>query len=218
MTLAKELPFTFVDHALRHGDSLVGLDAKQLRGFHWAPTGQIDLFRKELDAALDDALGRRQEILDLATETSEAATREKEWLLDNADDALERVRLVGDLVVGAFFAKDKKKAREDERKRRLSLVEDWLKAGGDAPPEVVALRDAVRKEVPVFHWPLEFPEIFFDDRPDPLDGDRANGAAMMDAFVGNPPFMGGRRVRGMLGDAYTEWLGQLHDASKNADL
>ena len=34
-TLAKEHPLTFLDHALRHGDSLVGLSIPQLQAFHW---------------------------------------------------------------------------------------------------------------------------------------------------------------------------------------
>ena len=38
-----------------------------------------------------------------------------------------------------------------------------------------------------FHWPLEFPEVIV----------KRNG---FDAFVGNPPFMGGSRITGGLGD------------------
>ena len=33
-TLAKDHPFTFLDHALRAGDSLVGLSREQIAGFH----------------------------------------------------------------------------------------------------------------------------------------------------------------------------------------
>ncbi len=35
-TLAKDHPFTFLDHSLRAGDSLVGLSQKQIAAFHWA--------------------------------------------------------------------------------------------------------------------------------------------------------------------------------------
>jgi hypothetical protein len=34
-TLAKDHPFTFLDHTLRAGDSLVGLTQKQIAAFHW---------------------------------------------------------------------------------------------------------------------------------------------------------------------------------------
>ncbi|MGH3995658.1 MAG: N-6 DNA methylase, partial [Pseudonocardiaceae bacterium] len=37
VTLAREHPLTFVDHALRHGDSLVGLSRRQIEAFHWKP-------------------------------------------------------------------------------------------------------------------------------------------------------------------------------------
>ncbi len=35
VTLAREHALTFVDHALRHGDSLVGLSRRQIQAFHW---------------------------------------------------------------------------------------------------------------------------------------------------------------------------------------
>ena len=34
VTLAKDHAFTFIDHALKHGDSLVGLTKKQIAAFH----------------------------------------------------------------------------------------------------------------------------------------------------------------------------------------
>lgn len=41
----------------------------------------------------------------------------------------------------------------------------------------------------------------------------------MDAFVGNPPFMGGSQVSGEFGDPYLAWLLSLHDSAHgNADL
>ena len=40
-----------------------------------------------------------------------------------------------------------------------------------------------------------------------------------DAIVGNPPFLGGRRISTQLGGSYRDWLGALHVSSHgNADL
>ena len=75
----------------------------------------------------------------------------------------------------------------------------------------------LRETLRPFHWMVEFPEIFHAERRDPLNGG-AMGVAFLDAVVGNPPFLGGRRVREELGDAYTEWLGTVFDASMNADI
>ena len=42
---AKDHPFTFLDHAFKCGDSLVGLSRGQIEAFHWKPPRQTDLFR-----------------------------------------------------------------------------------------------------------------------------------------------------------------------------
>jgi len=57
-TLARDHPFTFVDHALRHGDSLVGLTRKQIADFHWLPSTDVLIQEADLDAAITAAHGR----------------------------------------------------------------------------------------------------------------------------------------------------------------
>ena len=61
-TLAKDEPLTFVDHALRDGDSLVGLTRRQIAAFTW----KRGVFQPELgvrvDDAVDDAMTWRREI------------------------------------------------------------------------------------------------------------------------------------------------------------
>src|SRR5271166_4722213 len=46
---------------------------------------------------------------------------------------------------------------------------------------------------PTFHWPLEFPEVMLD-------------RGGFDAFVCNPPFMGGQKITGNLGIDYRDYL------------
>jgi len=218
VTMARDLPFTFVDHALRHGDTLVGLDFDQIRAFHWQPERQQELFAQELARALEEALGLRQEIQALAADPSPRAQRDKEHLLFQADDAIERIRLAADLCVGAFFAEDKGRAREKERDRRLQAVADWLARDEPVPEELERLRDEIRSRIPVFHWMLEFPEVFYLERPDPLEGGATNRAACFDAFVGNPPFGGKNLVGEMGGREYIPWLQTIHPgAHGNAD-
>jgi hypothetical protein len=45
-----------------------------------------------------------------------------------------------------------------------------------------------------FHWVLEFPEVF----------ERENGG--FDAFVGNPPFLGGQKITGAMGTAFRDFI------------
>jgi len=218
-TLAKEEPFTFVDHSLRHGDSLVGLSFEQIKAFHWAPEGQMDFIEKELAACVEESLALRQQILDLAGESSPGVTRLKENLLWDAMDAQKRARIIGDLVVGAFFENGKDKGRKTERKRRLDLVRSWLVDGGEPPDEIREMSERIRTRVPVFHWRLEFPEVFDAGRQDPLHCARVNRGALMDAFLGNPPFLGGSSISSKFGGAYRDWLSVAHVGSHgNADL
>lgn len=227
VTMARNEPFTFVDHALRHGDSLVGLDFDQIKAFHWKAGNQVELSSAVLKEALDEAIDIRRRIQELAAEGTWAAQREKERLLYDANDALDRVRLIGDLVIGAFFAGATDKARQKARDERLRLVELWLAAdnaddtatASELEMKLRALQAELRRTQVPFHWMVEFPEVFYGGRPDPLDGGRTNGAAWVDAFVGNPPYSGGTKLSSSLGTPYVEWLRSSTEATTgNVDL
>jgi hypothetical protein len=197
---ARDLPFSFVDHALRHGDALVGLTLDQLRAFHWAPSPALAPIDVELQRALTDAALIRRPLRDPQTD---GPTFHR--LLRGSDLATARARLIADLVIGAFFAGDRAGEREQERKRRLDLVLAWLASDAPPPLELLQLQAALRERLPTFHWPLEFPEVFT--------------TTAMSAVVGNPPFMGGSQLSGAFGPAYLAWVLALHPgAHGNADL
>jgi hypothetical protein len=221
VTMAADEPFTFVDHALKHGDSLVGLTLDQIRAFHWAPGAQTELFAQTIDRAVAEALGQRQEILDKAICDTETCALEKETLNRSAEAALARARLIADVCVGAWFAAEGEKAREAERRRRLDLVSRWAAMGGAPPDELLAMQRAMRegeRGLPAFHWMLEFPEVFNKLRPDPLAAGAIDHAAWMDAFIGNPPFMGKNGISDGGGPNYLPWLQMIHPgAHGNAD-
>ncbi len=234
VTLAKAESFTFLDHALKCGDSLVGLDIEQIRAFRWtAPPKkqeQLDLSSEVFKQALSVALEKRQAILQLALDLERPSVKrpkqlgldpakKKEELLRDADEALAPVKRIADACVGAFFACASDKEREKERTRRLDVLGAWLAKSdhGVAPPPTEAVL-GLSTQPHAFHWPLEFPEVFHGKRPDPLEADQTNKAAWMDAFMGNPPFLGGRRIRDSLGDRVCDWLERSGDASLNADF
>ncbi|RJS27595.1 hypothetical protein DRW03_03520 [Corallococcus sp. H22C18031201] len=232
VTLAKTEPFTFLDHALKCGDSLVGLDLDQLQSFHWAPTRkkQSELSWAFISKALKSSLEKREKILQLALDLEGPERkplqldlepgRVKEGLLRDADVALEDIKRIANACVGAFFAHGSDKEREKERVRRLDLIGVWLsKAKNGVPPPMPA--DIAEFSAPswTFHWPLEFPEVFHGSRPDPLDNEQPNKAAWVDGFVGNPPFAGKNAIIEAGGASYLPWLQAIHEgAHGNADL
>ncbi len=239
VTLSKTLPFTFVDHALRHGDSLVGLDFRQIEAFHWSASGQSEMCKVLLKEALDQAVELRQQILALADHEDPVSQGEKRRLFEFSQQAIDRVRVVADACVGAFFSATKDTAREAERKRRLDLVVTWIggerasqdesqaeakrsiaaESAGVARAELQSLALDARKKLVPFHWWIEFPEVFFDERPDPLQGGEVNGAALMEAVVGNPPYGGKNTLIDGHVDGYIDWLQVVHGGSHgNSDL
>ncbi len=61
-TLARDHPFTFVDHALRHGDSLVGLTREQIVGFNWEPKAPQMCVLRYIEGRFKEAADLRQRI------------------------------------------------------------------------------------------------------------------------------------------------------------
>lgn len=227
VTLAKAEPFTFLDHALKCGDSLVGLDLDQIRAFHWntEKQKQLDLAQEVFKTALNTALQKRQAILQLALDLERPSVKQpkqlgldpaqqKEQLLKEAEEAIAPVKRIADACVGAFFGCDSDKDREKERTRRLDLVGAWLAGSTDGipPPQPEVVRQLATPDR-AFHWPLEFPEIFHGKRPDPLDSNQTNRAAWLDGIIGNPPFLGRNGIIEQHGASYLPWLMELHQPS-----
>jgi len=213
-TLAKDHPFTFLDHAFRAGDSLVGLTRRQIAAFHWLPAQQQSFLEEQIRKRIDHVSEIRQRILAAAEDTPYPVLRQK---LDQAEQALFWMRLAGDAVVAGFFSADLPKTREQVRNKLRSQLELALKNPGNfeltAPVEaaVASLRKSPKGVIP-FHWELEFPEIFTTDG-------NGNVIGGFDVIVGNPPFMGGKRISTKFGDSYRDWLAALHEESNSsADL
>ena len=200
-TLSRDEPLTFVDHALRDGDSLVGLTRRQIAAFTW----ERGVFQPELgvrvDDAVDDAEAWRQMIREAEPPVSQV---ELEEMWREAEDALDDVRFYGDLAIEAFFLEKKVKAREERRLAHLAAVQDDQT---EAHRERLAEKRRGGPPFAPFHWEIEFPEVFERKSPG------------FDAFVGNPPFGGKNTVAASNIDNYPLWLKELHTKSHgNSDL
>ena len=106
-TMSVGKPFSFLDHALRCGDSLLGLRSEeQLEFFHPRPEGRSltrFLFWPTLKEALDRARRLRAE-LEARETVDEKDTAAKLSLLREATEATDVARLLGDVVIGAELA------------------------------------------------------------------------------------------------------------------
>ena len=203
-TLARDHEFTFVDHALRHGDFLVGLTRDRIAAVNWVDGDSHQMAYILARDRTKKAEAERARIRHALEGLGEDALRP---LLDQADKHLNDVRLVGDSVIAAFFAADKRKERDAERANVLRVLEvggtDWQQK---LKPAVAGLRNG-EKPVHPFHFEIEFPEVFDRDNPG------------FDSVVGNPPFLGGKRISTVHGSRFRDWLVTLNSASNsNADI
>ena len=84
VTLAKDHPLTFLDHALGYGDALVGLSQRQLKAFHWK--GGAEQFQAGFEAMqARDHLARASELRRSIREAEDSVPdQERRRLFDEA--------------------------------------------------------------------------------------------------------------------------------------
>ena len=198
LTLAKDKPFTFLDHAIRCGDSLVGLSSiDQLLRFSLTENAKVrpmfEQQRQQIEKRLEATMLLRKQIETLPSNTPQDIER-KAKMFENVVDQTKRLTYAADMLLAATWEAKNVGELESALNGMLAEVEYKFK---DLPAE--QLEEEARKRLRKagiagrFHWPLEFPEVFVD-------------RAGFDAFVCNPPFMGGQKITGNMGTAYRDYL------------
>jgi hypothetical protein len=185
-TLAADRPLTFLDHHLRVGDSLTGTWLSRLRArpARCRAARELPLFAESAPSkAICDALPIR---FSLALEPNDTAAqvRAKEralQALSAAGSPLSRWMRVADAWCAAWLSSPPVPAEA------FAALSDQVMTGRSALSEastraLLARVDETRAARRLFHWELEFPEVFFD----------ASGARRpdggFDAVLGNPPW------------------------------
>ncbi|MGT2486057.1 Eco57I restriction-modification methylase domain-containing protein [Methylobacterium oryzae CBMB20] len=205
-TLAADHEFTFLDHALREGDSLVGLTRAQIAALHWDESKPPTLVGHLVADHLREAEAERAAIRAQAETASEAELRP---LLRQVETNLSVARLIGNGIITAHFASEKPKKRTEALVALQKVVQGhlgsvvWRDAVAPLSSELAEGSHPLRP----FHWPVEFPEVFSRKTPG------------FDAIVGNPPFAGKNTISAGSREGYLPWLQVLHEgAHGNADL
>ncbi|HET9834433.1 MAG TPA: N-6 DNA methylase [Vicinamibacterales bacterium] len=191
-TLAADRPLTFLDHRLRCGDSLLGAWIEHLRH---PPRSQRRVSRDDdtgqlfeqagVEGALQDALPIRFSLERTPDDTLEQV-REKEHALaalERGDTGLSRWKRIADVWCAAWMST----RMDDVPATAFHALSDHVLNGRGSLPLHTADRyleraqeiSAARK---IFHWELEFPEVFFDA------GGQRRPRAGFDAVLGNPPW------------------------------
>ncbi|WP_322027373.1 Eco57I restriction-modification methylase domain-containing protein [Burkholderia sp. BCC1977] len=205
VTLAKGRPFGFLDHNLRCGDSLLGihrLDQLTQLSINPRGQGQLRLFGQSVEQAVCEAVTLRQQLREIPIRN----IRDVEAMAHLDADARRRLEVpesIADAFIGEVFASVGSRAGLENALVSLTSQAGQV-IGGDHDAlvsmhrrAVIALSTDQPSDKPArrpFHWPLEFPEVFARDR------------GGFDGMVGNPPFLGGQRITGVVGTAFRDWL------------
>lgn len=198
---AEGKPLTFLEHRIRHGDSLVGvfdlsvlkdgipdeafeplegddrkLAASLKRQNKAEREGQLTLFGWNFDLDLSSFAAIGQELDAIPDDSPELVKRKRQRYESRwADPALRRQKQACDLWTAAFFQSFSSSPALPPSSSPITTdaVRRAL-AGQPVPPQTLAYAEALSAEAAFFHWPLEFPEVF------------AQGG--FDVVLGNPPW------------------------------
>ena len=170
LTLQRNRPFTFLDHAIRCGDSLLGVSLRQLSTWSLSGEGrQSVLFDDDLSFAADKRDGLARMLYH---------PKDQRRLLDAALARTRHLRAAADRLIATAF--------EANSEAAAAAVAMGLEEQEEEARRILAGRHP-------FHWPLEFPEVF-------------RHREGFDALVGNPPYIGGQWITGVLGRPYRDYL------------
>jgi len=206
-TLAREHEFTFLDHAIKSGDSLVGLTREQIEAAHWdLSKDSAPLLRGLLRERVNEVATGRRDIQFAPDDVSRAIQEARHRVVEKK---LQGPRLYGDAIVAAFFSANKPRGREERRVEVAKLLTGIGAESGRAEKltSIATTLNQNERSITPFHWELEFPEIFVRDNPG------------FDAIVGNPPFAGMVTTSKGNRAGYIDWLQAIHEnAHGNADI
>jgi len=225
-TMQAARPLSFLDHHLKRGNSLLGArldeitsvltqseldketratkiaEAKGQYSFREIP--QVAYRIKQANQLLDKIASR---VVDRA---EDIAQQESDY--DAVQELLKPYKEIGDLLV----ARDMGLNVADHE---LSTIAHTIEKGHKErlTPEQKSLVDKARsllREHKTHHWELEYPRIFLAN-----SSSASPHAIGFHVIIGNPPFLGGTKLSGELGNPFLRFVRQsFAPAGGNADL
>jgi hypothetical protein len=219
VTIAKGRPFGFLDHNLRCGDSLLGIHRlDQLTELSMTPgqkNTQMRIFGRNIEQAVAEAIELRKRLRQMPIRDIhdvDAMAR----LDAEAKAKLEAAELIADAFIGEVFRTGGNQNSLNAALMNLSIeAQDYLQGDTSIGHQIqkranqclsIELREDKTRRQP-FHWPLEFPEVFLGQN------------SGFDGMVGNPPFLGGKRITTIHGSTFNTFLSAIHPpASQNTDI
>jgi hypothetical protein len=204
ITMDANRPFTFLNHALKCGDSMLGcVSVKQIEHFSLRDgERQMTFATANLSRSVNNASIKRQQLESLSSNDHtqiEAKTR----LNLEAEAETAKVKALADALV-AFELRGLDGGTYDEQHADAAAQAEAMMR--KTLPDFQEYASDQLRGRRTFHWPLEFPEVF------------ARGG--FDGLIGNPPYLGGPKLTGTFGQECRDfWIRHIALGKKGtADL
>jgi hypothetical protein len=223
-------PLNFLDHRIKWGDSIVGLAHKEElkkgiadEAFKTLPGDEKDMaqafakqnkqerktrdqvtmnFAQHVDDKLADVLKEFDIWSQLPEQTPEQVeTKAASYRKLIHSSTFERIKTFADIQVGQFFIT---KTTTNKDKLVTDGKFNQMLRGVQSIPSQVMISTIELGENRLFHWFIEFPEVF--------------GRGGFDCVLGNPPYLGAKKIRGAYGDSFLNYLHDYYKAGAQTDL
>ncbi len=177
-TAAANKPLSFLDHHLRCGNSLVGMNLDSLVTLPTPGTGQGSLasfFTDQRKKLIDDLLTKYGEIDSIPDDSLKAVKeKERQFKALMEDERSQRIREIANVKLSTYFGNI---VKDDDYEWMSNGVDPGLAPGWGGVRDLDWFKKAqqIAQEQRFFHWELEFPEVFI------MGG--------FDVVVGNPPYV-----------------------------
>jgi hypothetical protein len=191
VTLDGKRPFTFLDQAFKCGDSLVGLSSfSQLENFSLRPEGvkQAAFSTMNLWRHVDEAQKKREALAAMPSDTHEQVAT-KAALYAEAEECVAKLRAAADVLLAVELKGLSDRDYEAEREAAADrMMFHWTRGLAELRCYAEECLGGHR----TLHWPLAFPEIV------------EKGG--FHAFVGNPPYLGGKKITTRFGVPFRDFI------------
>jgi hypothetical protein len=171
-------PLSFLDHHLKAGNSLIGTSVDTV----------VDEIQADLFGNVRDEILRGTRFLQDAAFNTDATLADVEQSAEafrTYQDTMRPYKRLLDLWTAQHFGQDM--GRTLVRDYAREVIDAYKTGEGavlDEHADTVEAAERLSDEKRVFHWELEFPEVFYELDP---PGDRDHPG--FDAVIGNPPYV-----------------------------